>query len=63
MEDIKILYTDKHITVCVKPPLILSQQDAKDSPDMLKALFEQFVYENEIGVGFFNVVTRGKGYH
>ncbi|MBR5313999.1 MAG: RluA family pseudouridine synthase, partial [Clostridia bacterium] len=57
MEDIKILYTDNHITVCVKPPLILSQQDAKGSPDMLKALFEQTgiehkpVHRLDFGVG------------
>lgn len=38
MEDIKILYEDKHITVCVKPPLILSQGDEKGSPDMTAAL-------------------------
>jgi 23S rRNA pseudouridine1911/1915/1917 synthase len=57
MENLKILYTDKHITVCVKPPLLLSQQDAKGSPDMLKVLFEQTgiehkpVHRLDFGVG------------
>ena len=57
MEQIKILYTDKHLTVCVKPPLILSQQDGKGSPDMPTALFEQtgiihkVVHRLDYGVG------------
>lgn len=57
MEQIKILYTDKHITVCVKPPLLLSQQDNKGSLDMPTALLEQtgethkVVHRLDFGVG------------
>ena len=57
MENIDILYSDKHITVCVKPPLILSQPDNKGSDDMLKALEEQTgvlhkpVHRLDFGVG------------
>ncbi|MBQ6701488.1 MAG: RluA family pseudouridine synthase [Clostridia bacterium] len=57
MEDIKILYEDKHLTVCVKPPLILSQQDSKGSPDMTEALRTQLgtvhnvVHRLDFGVG------------
>ncbi len=57
MEEIKILYTDKHITVCVKPPLILSQQDDKGSLDMLTTLEQQTgekhkaVHRLDFGVG------------
>lgn len=57
MENLKILYEDKHITVCIKPPLLLSQQDAKGSPDMLQALLNQTgaehkpVHRLDFGVG------------
>ena len=47
MEEIKILYEDKHITVCIKPALILSQQDSTGSPDMLSALKEQTGYDHK----------------
>ncbi len=57
MEDIKILYEDKNITVCVKPPLILSQQDEKGSADMVSLLSAQTkvqhkcVHRLDFGVG------------
>ncbi len=57
MEDIKILYEDKHITVCVKPPLVLSQQDEKRSDDMVSLLSKQTkvqhkcVHRLDFGVG------------
>lgn len=57
MEEIKILYQDKYITVCVKPPLIMSQQDNKGSLDMLTVLEEQTgekhkaVHRLDFGVG------------
>ncbi len=48
MENIKILYEDKYVTVCIKPPLILSQQDTKGSPDMISALTEQLNTEHKV---------------
>lgn len=57
MEDIKILYEDKSITVCVKPPLILSQQDEKGSIDLGSLLTQQTniqhkcVHRLDFGVG------------
>lgn len=57
MEDIKILYEDKNITVCVKPPLVLSQQDEKGSIDMVSLLSKQTnvqhkcVHRLDFGVG------------
>lgn len=57
MDDIKILYGDRDITVCVKPPLVLSQQDTKGSADMLCLLNEQLgkehkcVHRLDFGVG------------
>ena len=38
MDDIKIIFSDKAITVCEKPPLLLSQQDAKGSQNLIAAL-------------------------
>ncbi len=57
MEDIKILYEDKFITVCVKAPLILSQQDEKGSADLVSMLSQQTnvqhkcVHRLDFGVG------------
>ena len=57
MEDVKILYEDKNITVCVKPPLVLSQQDEKGFADMVTILGEQTnvqhkcVHRLDFGVG------------
>lgn len=57
MEDIKILYEDKNITVCVKPPLVLSQQDEKGSADLVSLLTQQTnvqhkcVHRLDFGVG------------
>ena len=57
MEDIKILYEDKHIVVCVKPQNILSQQDGNGSPDMVNVLSEMLradvkvVHRLDFGVG------------
>ena len=57
MEQIKILYEDKHIVICVKPQNILSQQDGKGSPDMVKTLGEmtgadvKVVHRLDFGVG------------
>ncbi len=39
-DDIKILYNDKHITVCIKPSGIPSQPDSKGSVDMTQLLSE-----------------------
>lgn len=57
MEEIKILFEDKHLTVCVKPPRLLSQQDQHNSPNMLDALKDQTGIEHkclhrlDLGVG------------
>lgn len=57
MEDIKILYQDDHITVCVKPPLSLSQQDAKGNIGVDGILTQQLgqehktVHRLDFGVG------------
>ena len=57
MNDIKIIYEDKSITVCVKPPLVLSQQGEKDSPDLVSLLSKQTnvqhkcVHRLDFGVG------------
>ncbi len=57
MNELKILYTDDHITVCVKPPLMLSQENSNGSNDMLCALYEQTnekhkpVHRLDFGVG------------
>ncbi len=39
-DDIKILYDDKHITVCIKPAGISSQPDSKGTVDMTQLLSE-----------------------
>ncbi|MBR6681576.1 MAG: RluA family pseudouridine synthase, partial [Clostridia bacterium] len=39
-EDIKIIYDDKHITVCIKPSGVHSQPDNKGSLDMTQLLSE-----------------------
>jgi 23S rRNA pseudouridine1911/1915/1917 synthase len=36
--DVKILFEDNHLIVCVKPAGVLSQADGKDLPDMLTLL-------------------------
>ncbi len=57
IENIEILYEDKDITVCVKPPLVLSQQDEKGSVCMLDLLKAQMgtehkaVHRLDFGVG------------
>ena len=57
MEDIKILYSDEHITVCVKPPLSLSQQDSKGNMGVDGILTQQLgkdhkvVHRLDFGVG------------
>lgn len=37
-KDLKILFEDNHLMVCLKPPGVLSQADGKDLPDMLTLL-------------------------
>jgi 23S rRNA pseudouridine1911/1915/1917 synthase len=37
-KDLRILWEDNHLIVCVKPPGVLSQADGKDLPDMLTLL-------------------------
>lgn len=44
--DIKILYDDKHITVCIKPAGVYSQPDNKGSLDMTQLLTE--IYDEKI---------------
>lgn len=39
-KDIKILYEDNHLIVCIKPEGILSQEDSSKDPDMLTLLKE-----------------------
>lgn len=57
MDDVRILYGDRDITVCVKPPLISSQQDATGAVDMLSLLNGQIgkehkcVHRLDFGVG------------
>ena len=41
MEEIKIIYQDEHFTACEKPPLTLSQQDAKGTLGLDGILSEQ----------------------
>lgn len=57
MDIVKILHTDKHLTVCVKPPLSLSQSDEKNSPSMTDHLaaetnaFHKVIHRLDFGVG------------
>ena len=66
MNDLKILFEDKHITVCVKPPELLSQQDTKGSPDMLSVLEEKIgiphkpVHRLDRGVGGVMVYAKNE---
>ncbi|MBR5322606.1 MAG: RluA family pseudouridine synthase [Clostridia bacterium] len=66
MEDIKILYEDKSITVCVKPPLVLSQQDENGPADLVSLLSQQTnvehkcVHRLDFGVGGTMVYARNE---
>lgn len=65
MDNVNILYEDSHMTVCEKPPLVLSQKDAKGSaPDLASILTEQTgiehrpVHRLDMGVGGAMVYAR-----
>ena len=58
MEDVNILYEDNHITVCEKPPLVLSQKDQKGVTDDLCSMLDEQtgtehrpVHRLDLGVG------------
>ncbi len=65
-QKIKILYDDKHITVCIKPNNILSQPDNKGSEDMTRLLADLYcgkavprvIHRLDFGVG--GVMVYGK---
>lgn len=65
MENVNILYEDNHITVCEKPPLVLSQKDQKGAvADLCSMLDEQTgtehrpVHRLDLGVGGTMVYAR-----
>jgi len=47
MSELTILYTDNHITVCIKPPELSSQQDSSGKNDMLSALYDALGSEHK----------------
>ena len=45
MSDIKVLYEDEELIVCVKPAGVLSQGDKKGNKDMVRELKKYLVLE------------------
>lgn len=58
-KNIKILYEDNHLIVCIKPEGVLSQEDSSNGPDMLSLLKEYIkVKYNKPGDVYLGLVHR-----